>query len=286
MIAITGANGQLGRATIEFLSKKIDPSHIVAIVRDPQKAHDLERAGIQIRVAEYDNLDSLNQAFQGTRKVLQISAIQTGEQGHRQEKNVVDVARQQGVQHIIYTSALQADRNTNFFSAWQCLHTENVILTSGLPYTILRNSLYLETIPEFIGSAWQQGAIYFPAGNGSVSFVSRLDIAEALSIVLTDDRHLNKQYEITGSHAYSFGDLAGGLNAATGIPVQYIDILDSVLSEELATAQLPAEQIEWFISLAKSMRANEFAHVDDTLERLLGRKPLTVSDYLKTTYAQ
>src|SRR5688572_28121357 len=99
MIAITGANGNLGKATIGFLLKKTKPEQIVAIVRDPKKMEDLKNSGIQIRMADYDDLESLNEALKGVDKLLQISAISIGEQGVKEEANVVKAAKQQGVQH-------------------------------------------------------------------------------------------------------------------------------------------------------------------------------------------
>lgn len=281
MIAITGANGHLGQATIGFLLEKIAPENIVAIVRNPQKIENLAARGIKIRVAEYDDPASLNRAFQGIEKVLQISAISTGEQGQQQENNVVNAAREQGVKHIVYTSALKASHNAHFFSAQQCLQTEKAILNAGLPYTFVRNSLYSETIPQFIGNALQDGAIYFPAGQGQVSFVCRTDIAEALSVVLTEDKHTHKVYEITGSKAFSFEQLAEQIQAVKGVPVAYVDIPTDVLREELAKIAMPTEEIEWFISLADSIKSKEFAHVDTSLETLLLRKPVSLESYLK-----
>jgi len=49
MILITGANGHLGKAIIEFLLKKIKPEQIAALVRDPQKAEDLYAKGYRYK---------------------------------------------------------------------------------------------------------------------------------------------------------------------------------------------------------------------------------------------
>jgi NAD(P)H dehydrogenase (quinone) len=281
MIAITGANGNLGKATIGFLLKKIKPEQIVAIVRDPKKIEDLKNSGIQIRIADYDDLESLNEALKGVDKLLQISAISIGEQGVKEEANVVTAAKQQGVQHIVYTGAVKPKLDAHFMATQQCLATEKAILDSGIPHTFFGNSLYMETIPIFIGEALEHGNIYYPAGNGAVSFVSRMDIAEALSNVLASNGHENRRYEITGSKAYTFKDLAAILTAEKGVEVSYVNIPNVVLAEELDKFQMPDDQIGWQLSLADSIKADEFSYVDDTLEDLLKRKPFELKEYLR-----
>lgn len=281
MIAITGANGNLGKATIGFLMNKIKPEQIVAIVRDPKKLEDLKGSGIQIRTADYDDFESLSEALKGVDKLLQISAISIGEQGVKEEANVVKAAKQQGVQHIVYTGAVKPKADAHFMATRQCLATEKAILDSGIPYTFFGNSLYMETIPIFIGEALEHGNIYYPAGNGAVSFVSRTDIAEAISNVLASEGHKNKRYEITGSKAYTFKDLASILTSEKGVEVSYVNIPNVVLAEELDKFQMPDDQIGWQLSLADSIKANEFSYVDSTLEDLLKRKPLEINEYLR-----
>ena len=69
MILITGATGQLGSATINFLLKKRPPTQIAALVRDEQKAAGLIEKGVIIRVGNYDDIPSLDRAMQGVDKV-------------------------------------------------------------------------------------------------------------------------------------------------------------------------------------------------------------------------
>ncbi|RYF67207.1 MAG: NAD-dependent epimerase/dehydratase family protein, partial [Cytophagaceae bacterium] len=73
MILITGATGQLGSATLSFLLTKRPASQIAALVRDERKAADLAEKGVTIRVGNYDDTASLNQAMQGIDKVLLIA---------------------------------------------------------------------------------------------------------------------------------------------------------------------------------------------------------------------
>jgi len=72
MILVTGATGQLGQIVIEKLSKKIPTNQIAALVRDASKAEHLIGKGINVRVGDYQNGESLLAAFQGVEKLLLI----------------------------------------------------------------------------------------------------------------------------------------------------------------------------------------------------------------------
>lgn len=282
MIAITGANGKLGKATIYHLMRRMPPMQIIAIVRDPAKASELHHAGVQVRKASYDDTHSLQQALQGAQQLLQISTTSIGATGIEQEYNVVKAAAEQGVQHIIYTSSLAPQPNAFFLPVQQALQTEAAIRTTGIPYTFFRNSLYMEAIPELIGNAGEAGAIYYPAGRGKVSFVSRSDIAAALANVLCGTGHENKEYEITGEQAYSFQEVAAMLRIQKSDTLNYVNISEEVYRGALASHHLPPEIINLLISMAAGIRSGEFAYTDDTLERLLQRKRTALTDYLKT----
>lgn len=282
MIAITGANGILGIATISFLLKKTSPENIVAVVRDAAKMQAYADTGIQIRVADYNDPASLKNAFKDVEKVLQISASSAGPLATLQENNVVDAAREQSVKQIVYTSTLNPGSNPHFMATHTCLQTEKAIVNAGLDYTFFRNSMYMETIPQFIGGALHDGNIQYPAANGKVSFVSRTDIAEALSNVLISDQHKKAVYDITGSEAFTFHDLAGMLQSEKGLPASYTDIPNAAFRDELAKFQMPEEEIDFYISMADAIKANEFAHTDDALEQLLQRKRFALREYIKS----
>lgn len=279
MIAITGASGQLGRATIRQLLKKFVPTEIIAIVRNPKSIEEFSQKGIIVRQADYNNYEALLKAFKGVNKALQISTIGVGiETAQKQEKNVVEAMRVNGVEHIIYTSMVQANPKAIFQGTATQYNTEELIRETKIPYTIFRNSMYMEAIPELIGDAIETNAICYPSGDGRVSFVSRNDIAEALANALSDNEHKNKIYEITGEKAYTFSELAKFINPK----IYHHDIEASAYKDVLINYQLPIEVVDLLISMANGIRAGEFSHTSDDLRRLLGREALSLPEYLKT----
>jgi NAD(P)H dehydrogenase (quinone) len=278
MIAITGANGNLGKATIAFLLEKVASTNIVAIVRNPETVNGFKVQGVNIKQADYNDYDSLEQAFKGVEKVVQISTIGVDiETAKRQEKNVVNAMAENNIKHIVYTSMLQARPNTIFQGTETQYHTEELIKATKIPYTFFRNSMYMEAIPELIGNAWQTNEIRYPSGNGKVSFVSRYDIAEAIANVLTESTHQYQTYEITGNRAYTFNELAKLISTE----MKHIDITETTFRKELISYQMPIEVVDLLVSMANGIKAGEFLHTSDTLEILLGRKPLELNEYVK-----
>jgi NAD(P)H dehydrogenase (quinone) len=218
MLAITGATGHLGHATIQALLTKIAHSELIAVVRDPQKAARLRPQVGQIRQGDYNDTASLTAAFQGVDTVLFIS---TNEVDHdlrvQQHQHVVDAAKQAGVRHIVYTSALNPTPNSFFTGAASHLATEHYLQESGLTYTIFRNTLYLDVLPDFIGAqTLASGQLYAATGTGKVSYALREEIAQALATVLTESGHENQTYDIAPGPAYSMQDIAATLSEVTG----------------------------------------------------------------------
>lgn len=282
MIAITGASGNLGKAAIKNLLRTTAPTNIVAIVRNPETAKDFQARGVRIRQANYNDYDTLRCVFKNVEKVLQVSTIGVDmETAKRQEENVVNAMAENEVKHVVYTSMVQARPDAIFQGTATQYHTEELIKDIKIPYTFFRNSMYMEAIPELIGDALQTGEIRYPSGNGKVSFVSREDIAEAITRVLTEDTHENQTYEITGNAAWSFQELAHLISTEKKAIVKHIDMVDTTFRDELVSYQLPLQVVDLLASMAKGIKAGEFSHTENTLEKLLGRKPLTLSEYIK-----
>lgn len=282
MIAITGANGNLGSATLSFLMKKTLPKNIVAIVRDAGKLSEYAGSGMHIRVADYEDQASLEQALTGVHRLLQISASTTGVRAMAQETRVVHAAAKCGVKEIVYTSTLFPHESAHFHAAHICRNTEALIRQSGMRYVFFRNSMYHETIPLFIGEAMGDGRIFYPSGNGRVSFASRRDIAEALSNVLNGPAFGNACFDITGAESFNFADIAAALKEIAGYPeAAHTDIPAEDYRKGLLGYGLGEEEAGFYGSMADSIRAGEFERTHHSLEGFLGRKPLGVQQYLR-----
>lgn len=284
MILVTGATGHLGNAVINSLLNKVPADQIVALVRDEAKASALKEQGVTIRVGDYSDIPALDQALAGIDTVLLVSGLSMDRL--TEHKNVVDAAKRAGVTHIAYTSVTMNNVETSPIGFLMGSHfaTEEYIRESGLNYTFLRNGLYAEVIPMYIGEQALDTGIFFPAGQGKIPYALRPELAEAAAIVLSETGHENKIYQLTGSESLSFDDIAQELSSLSGKSVTYTDVDPTAFENQLKQAGVPEFMISFSQSFAAAIKNGDFDQPYNDLETLLGRKLTPVSDYLKAHY--
>lgn len=288
MILVTGATGNYGKTTIDFLLKKgISPNSIAALVRDEAKAEDLKEKGISLKNGDYNNYESLLEAFKGVDKLLLISSSDVVHRG-QQHENAVKAAIEAGVNHIIYTSfERKNDTETSPIAMLAKSHidTENQIKASGMTYTLLRNNLYLDALPMFFGEQIATTGIFLPAGDTKSAFASRNDMAEATANILTNSGHEDKEYSLSNTKNISIQEIAQDLSEIIGTKINYVSPSQDIYIETLKGAGVPAEYMGMFAGFAEAIKQGEFSSDKTDLENLLGRKPTTAKAFFTEVYS-
>ncbi len=117
-------------------------------------------------------------------------------------------------------------------------------------------------------------------GGGRVGFISRNDIAEALAKVAAGQGHEGKVYPITTSgRPYSFADIADAIGQATGKPIESVDLTPDAFKQGLEAAGLAPPMIAMSSALHAAVRDGEFDLADGSLEKFLGRPPLSLQAF-------
>ena len=278
-VAVTGATGKLGALVIHELLQTTDPGSIVAVVRDPAKAADLDARGVQVRQATYTDPAALREAFTGVDTLLFISSSEAG-QRVEQHRTVIDAAKAAGVGRVVYTSAPRATTST-LVLAPEHKFTEEYLTASGLPFTILRNNWYTENYLGQIETARQTGTLVAAAGQGRVASASRADFAAAAATVLTQDGHAGKVYELGGDHAWDFTELAAALSEIVGTPVSYRPVDVPTMVGILRQVGLDEGTAGFVAQMDDDIAHGALAEVTGELSTLIGRPTTPLLDGLR-----
>lgn len=269
---------------MQTLLQKTSATQLAALVRDEQKAADLQVQGVSLRLGSYDDLASLDRAMQGIDKVLLISG--GGEDDALQQHyNVVDAAKRAGVQCLAYTSRALKDPST-LANQLMVRHfqTEEYIRASGLAYVFFRNILYLDTLPLFTGPNVLETGIRLPAGQGKVAYALRSEMGEAIANVLLQADCANRIYHFTGPEAYSFDDVAAALTSITGKEVRYTAVEPTVFAAGMQQRGVPELAIERTIGFMTDISHGQEAEVSSDLANALGRQPVSLTEGIKAVY--
>lgn len=275
MIAVTGANGQLGQKVIQTLLNTEKANTIVALVRNPDNAHALKQLGVVVRQADYNNPETLKSAFEGVEKLLLISGTEFGKR-FEQHKAVIDAAMAQNVSLIAYTSLLKADTSP-LLLAQEHKQTEAYFKNVSAPFVFLRNGWYTENYTDNVDSVLQMGAVAGAAKQGVLSTASRQDYADAaVAVLLSSQNQTGKIYELAGDTGFTLMEYASIISEITGEDIGFLDIDESAYREALIKAGLPEGMAA---ALADSEHYAASGWLQDnsgTLSSLLGRPTATL----------
>ncbi|WNZ09307.1 SDR family oxidoreductase [Streptomyces sp. 11x1] len=277
-IVVTGATGHLGTFVIEGLLEKVPAEQITAVVRSEEKAAGFAARGVKIAVADYSTPETFDGVLAAGDKVLLISGSEIGADRVGQHKVVIDAAKAAGVALLAYTSA---PGSLTAALADDHRGTEEVLLASGLPYTLLRNGWYHENYTEQLAPVLEHNAVTHAAGEGRVSSAARADYAAAAVAVLTGEGHENQTYELGGDTAWSFGEYAAELSAQTGKEIANNPVPGEVLTGILTSVGLPPSLAEILAGVDASVAKGELVVSSGDLSRLIGRPTTPIAESIK-----
>lgn len=281
MIVVTGASGLLGKGIVEALLRRLPAHEIGVSVRQPARAAHLASLGVRVRQGDYEDGASLRHAFEGAHTVLLVSsnASAEGKDPIAQHQTAIASARAAGVTRLVYTSHMAASHDSAFPPMRDHATTEALLAGSGLAWTALRNGFYAASGLVLLGDARTSGLVAAPA-DGKVAWTAHADLAEAAAILTGHATFEGPTPPLTGAAALDLTDLARLLSEVAGVPVTRTVVDDDAFRARLVTFGVPAPRIAIVLGLYEASRRGEFATVDPTLTRLLGRAPTTMRDLL------
>ena len=287
MILITGATGNLGKATMNsLLNNGISANNIAVLVRNEFKSEEFKSKGIQVRIGDYNDIDALKSAFADVDKLLLISSSSDIKKRFEQHQNVIDAAKETGVSHIVYTSFDMKDLRGSDMAADVQYHadTSYYLKQKGVTYTLLNNTLYADLIPVISGNNILTEGITIPAGNGKTPFLPITEMAEAITVVLTNTGHENKEYVIAAETALSFAEIAEIISQVTGTSVAYNQTDKTSYIKQLVQVGVSQKDAAYLSRFADAIANGEFDTNHSDIGQLLGRSSMPLKDFLRSKY--
>ncbi|WWD21540.1 hypothetical protein CI109_106026 [Kwoniella shandongensis] len=225
---IVGATGKQGGRTITTLlegqgSTNREASSIHFLTRNPDgsAAKSLTAKGAKAFKGDLFDQAGLKEALKGVNRAFLVTDAAVGEEKEIQQgKNFVDVAKAQGVEHIVFSSvggADVADTVPHFRSKFE---VEKHLKASGMTYTILRPVAFMDNFPPAPGIArfLGVGVFYSFAGHKPVQLIATEDIGVFAGKALLDPhdpKFLNKTIELSAG-TYSLADVEAGFAKVQG----------------------------------------------------------------------
>jgi NAD(P)H dehydrogenase (quinone) len=290
-LIVTGASGKFARMATEMLLDRVPASELICVTRQPSGLASLAARGVRVRQGDFDQPETLGAAFEGGTRMLLISTLSVGRRAE-QHMRAINAAAAAGVQHIAYTSSGGADPKNPAIVIPDHLKTERALKDSGVAYTILRDSLYIEApLRQIAPRALQTGVWISSSGDGRVGFVAKKDCVSCAVTVLTTPGHEGQTYEITGPDLLSFREVASIASQVDGRPIDYRVVSDEEMSAMLASVGVPqhyeegmftagvgTSSIDDIVSYEQGIRGGYFAVQSDHVRHILGRPPVSLRE--------
>jgi NAD(P)H dehydrogenase (quinone) len=268
--AITGSTGVVGGLVARELSETGMPLRL--LVRDTARAPRLDRA-----VAEQAVYGQPTSALEGVELLFMVSASESATR-LAEHLAFVDAAAAAGVRHIVYTSFLGASADSTFTLGRDHFATEQHIRSSGMDFTLLRDAFYLDFMPSMVGD---DQVMRGPAGDGRAAIVAREDVARTAARVLENPvAHLNQTYNLTGPERLSLTEVAATIAEATGTPTTFHNETIEEAYASRAAYGAPDWQVDAWVSTYTAIAAGDQDVESDDVERVTGRVPLSLAEFL------
>lgn len=280
MLVVTGPTGNVGAEIVQLLATQ-PPSYPFRIAaHSPARLTASYGAALPVCRFDYDDRSTWPAVLADIRTLFLLFPLPHPRTVNTRMKPFIDAAVGAGCQHIVYVSVPGADASRVIPHA----HVEQHIKDSGVGYTVLRPSYFMQNLCRHISTHGvdiaAHGEIFIPAGNGRTSFIDSRDVARvALDVFAQPERHRSQIYTLTGAERLDFREVAAILSDVLGRPIRY-----TRPSLPRFWARMWRRGVTWdtilFMSIVYSLtRAGRNEPLTDELPRLLGRPATSMRQF-------
>ncbi|GGL16786.1 SDR family oxidoreductase [Caulobacter rhizosphaerae] len=219
-ILVTGATGRVGGHVVQQLVQR--GADVRVLVRDPAKAD--FPAGVEVVQGDLLDIDAVRAAFSGVRTLFLLNAVAADE--FTQALIALNIARESGVERVVYLSVIHADRFVNVPHFAVKAGAERMIQQMGFSATILRPAYFIDNELTIKDVVLNHGLYPMPIGGKGLAMVDARDIAEVAAIELirrdqAPGKLPTETLNLVGPDTLTGSDVAAIWSDVLGRPVAY-----------------------------------------------------------------
>ena len=282
---VTAATGTVGRAVVRELAAVGVP--VRAASRDPERARERfetewladESDGDHVEYVAFDfqKPETYHPALDGASAVFLVRPPEVGRVA-RDVFPFVDAADRMGVEHAVVLSVLGAEKNPILPHR----RIEKHVAASGMAWTFLRASFFLQNLLEVHREdVVERDRIFLPAGDGETSFVDARDVAAVAAEAFQDESLRYRAIDVTGAEALTYREVAAVMTDVLEREIAYANpgVLEYARTEYRHGTALPFVLVQ--LAVYGTARLGFAGRVTDDVERILGRDPITVREFVE-----
>lgn len=281
MLAVIGATGNTGRATVkELQALGEDP---LCIVRDPDKAAKVLGPDARTALAEITDRPALEKALAGVKRVFVVTGHNP--QAGEQQINILEAAKAAGVEFIVKVSGGRAIISPDSESVVGRGHyaVEQAIKASGLDWCILSPGLFMQNTFTQAESIKTAGKIVQPfAADLPLAFIDVRDTGALGARVLRDPAaHAGQMYVFTGALT-NYADFAADFSAVLGKPITYVGVTIEQAASAMRERGMPDWLVEHLSAIGRIGAEGAFSTENtQPILDIVGRPPITTREFVE-----
>ena len=274
-IIVIGSLGNVGSEVVQsLLAQGVAPR---AADRSPEKTRQRYGDAVEAVAFDFTKPETFSAAFEGMRACFllrppQITDVQ------KYILPALEAAKAAGVRQFVFLSLIGIEQN----KVVPHYKIEQWLRASGLDYTFLRCSFFMQNLnTTHQAEIRDRDEIFVPVGKGKTSFLDVRDIGAVAALALTQPGHEKKAYDLTGGEALDYYQVAELFSAVLGRTIVYknpsaLSYFSRQMSQK--SVLMYALVTTW---LYNNTRGGMAAVVTGEVERLLGRQPISVRQYIQ-----
>jgi uncharacterized protein YbjT (DUF2867 family) len=278
MILVVGATGRTGQHIVDHLLASGQP---VRILTRPTSSVPERWSAVERAPGDLADPASMQRALSGVDGLFVVSPMDPALD--RLERNAFEAAAGAGTAHVVKMSTTKPEAESPI--PWWRAHwrSEEALRRSGLRWTILRPNGISYFLLEHASGVREQGILRTAAGDGRMALIDPDDIGAVTASVFADpSRYAGEVLDLTGPEAVSYGDVADILTRVTGRPVAHVGMTPEDGRALLLSYGFKDWEAEGMVANWQMTRdgSGGFDRVTDIVERVSGRRPLSVEVFL------